>query len=215
VSPPHTGRERTVSPTLQTLQYPTNLAHALGMLSRWRLPKRTGRQKMVLERWTNPKLSQHAFSCELGRIIRGEGNRRTSRNGRVSDLSHPKIPTVAIRTFASLHGWLCALLWPTCYARDPGFLGATHSGPSPLTRLCGRGHALGHVRAGVRAGARHGPRHPHVGGPPASPLPVQPHHAAAVRAALGRAAGGGRAGAGGDRATGTIQPLLSAAYCLS
>jgi hypothetical protein len=59
----------------------------------------TGRQKMVLERWTNPKHSRRTCTCENG-LQSVEGNRRASRNGRVSDLP-PQLPHVT--AFSSLY----------------------------------------------------------------------------------------------------------------
>jgi hypothetical protein len=50
----------------------------------------TGRQKLVLERWTNPKLPRRTCTCEHG-LQSCRGNRRASRNGRVSDLP-PETP---------------------------------------------------------------------------------------------------------------------------
>jgi hypothetical protein len=50
----------------------------------------TGRQKMVLERGTNPKLRGVRVALGTG-YNRVEGNRRASRNGLVSDLP-PEIP---------------------------------------------------------------------------------------------------------------------------
>jgi hypothetical protein len=59
----------------------------------------TGRERMVLERWTNPKLSRRTCTC----YNRGIGNRRASRNGLVSDLP-PKSLNATIATFSSLLG---------------------------------------------------------------------------------------------------------------
>jgi hypothetical protein len=63
----------------------------------------TARQKMVLERWTNPKPQRRTRSPRYG-VHRVEGNRWASRNGPVSNLP-PEIPSVTIRNFfiAALH----------------------------------------------------------------------------------------------------------------
>jgi hypothetical protein len=65
----------------------------------------TARQRMVLERWTNPKRSRRMCSpCYGVRVAPGtryniiEGIRRASRNGSVSDLP-PETPNVTIRNF--------------------------------------------------------------------------------------------------------------------
>jgi hypothetical protein len=47
---------------------------------------------MVLERWTNPKPQGRTRSPVGTGYNRVEGNRRASRNGRVSEISHPKHP---------------------------------------------------------------------------------------------------------------------------
>ena len=65
----------------------------------------TGRQRMVLERWTNPKPQRRTYSSPGTEYHRVEGNRWASRNGPVSD--PPDIPHVTIfATFSSLHGTL-------------------------------------------------------------------------------------------------------------
>jgi hypothetical protein len=58
----------------------------------------TARQKMALERWTNPKPQRRARSPRYKVPSYQKGNRRASRNGRMSD-PPPEIPTVTIRDF--------------------------------------------------------------------------------------------------------------------
>jgi hypothetical protein len=54
----------------------------------------TGRQRMLLERWTNPQVLRRSCTCEYNRV---EQNRRASRNGLVS--SSPTRNPVTIRNF--------------------------------------------------------------------------------------------------------------------
>ena len=93
-----TGRDRMGLPTLQPLQDPI-LLPTHGLLSAW-VGFGTGRQKMALERWTNPKLSRRTCTCEYGLqsgLERSAGSRR--KNGLVSALP-PEIPGVTIRNFS-------------------------------------------------------------------------------------------------------------------
>jgi hypothetical protein len=76
---------------------PTAQGTAMQKLRIGRLGLGTGRQKRVLDDGHYPKLSRCTCTCEYGERWL-EGNRRASRNGRVSDLP-PEIPNVTIRTF--------------------------------------------------------------------------------------------------------------------
>jgi hypothetical protein len=58
-----------------------------------------GRQKMALQRWTNPKHSVVRVALGTG-YNRVQGNRRASRNGHVGDLP-PEIPSVRFAPFSS------------------------------------------------------------------------------------------------------------------
>jgi hypothetical protein len=90
--------------------YRLNMAALLGMISTTLLPGysdrkvanrnvtvRQGRQKMALELLQNPNFRGVRLHVSTG-YNRVEGNRRASRNGRVSDLP-PETPNVAIRDF--------------------------------------------------------------------------------------------------------------------
>jgi hypothetical protein len=75
----------------------------------------TGRQKMVLERWTNPNFRVVRAHVSTG-YNRVRENRRASRNGLVSD-PPPGIPHVTIRKFVIAGPLMCggtrtACQWP-------------------------------------------------------------------------------------------------------
>jgi hypothetical protein len=114
----------------------------------------TGRQKMVLERWTNPTLSRRTCTCEYGlRSYRGKSAGVTKPPREPSPIRNPS-------RYDSLHvtAWGCAC------GIDGGTLSGVHSrrcwAPSPLTRsklndLCSLFHLLSLQMAAFPIGPRH------------------------------------------------------------
>jgi hypothetical protein len=94
---PLATRDGTANPGLRSLRQPCIGRTAVRKSRIGRLGFGTGRQRMALERGTSPKLSRRTCSPRYG-LHRVEGNRRASRNGRVSDLP-PEIPNVTIRNW--------------------------------------------------------------------------------------------------------------------
>jgi hypothetical protein len=107
----------------------------------------TGRQKMVLERWTTPKLSRRSWSPRYGVQSCRRKSAGVAKRSRELIPPHPKSLTVRFATFPSMYVQRRHLLRPATKSRyRKATYTLTHLGPPPSPTL-----TLGLNRTGLAA----------------------------------------------------------------